>query len=426
MSILDRTIPPAVLPLESFSLPEAASYTLASSVPIHILPSHHQDVVRTEFVWKAGHYFERTPGQALICSKAMSEGTKSYLAAEIAETIASLGGYFEISEGYDRLSLTVVCRQRFLQEILGVVVEMFSESIFPPKNMEQVRNILLQQYKVNAEKTGYMASAYLREHLFGSTHAYGYTMHAQAISDFDMSKAQEHYRDYIKTGDMEVFVAGNISEDHISLFDDLLKEYSYRGVTYHTAYGDRFPNVTHKLYEKPGSVQSSLRLGRRMFTRNHPEYIKMLVANEVLGGYFGSRLMKNIREDKGLTYGIYSQLITLQKEGYFVVGADVKLENTKLALQEIYKEIKILGEEPVSLEELDTVKNYMIGQFLASINTPFQVMDKFKSIHFAGMGYDFYHQYIDQVKKCTSADVSSMVQKYLSPDQLTEVVVGGV
>jgi predicted Zn-dependent peptidase len=151
----------------------------------------------------------------------------------------------------------------------------------------------------------------------------------------------------------------------------------------------------------------------------------MLVLNEVFGGYFGSRLMKNIREEKGFTYGISSNLVTLRHEGYLVIGTDVKKEFTGLTLDEVYKEMEILRNGPVGEEELQTVKNYMIGSFAGSLNSPFAIADNFKSIYFEGLTYDFFEHYIENILHTSAGDLVYLANTYLQPDSLLEVVVGG-
>jgi predicted Zn-dependent peptidase len=135
--------------------------------------------------------------------------------------------------------------------------------------------------------------------------------------------------------------------------------------------------------------------------------------------------MKNIREDKGFTYGIHSSVVTFGREGYLTVGTDVKREFTNQTLAEIAKEIKILQTEPVGEEELQTVQSYMIGSFAGSITTPFALADHFKTIYFDGLGYDFFEKYIDNIRSATAQDLLDLANKYFSPDSFTEVVAGG-
>lgn len=182
---------------------------------------------------------------------------------------------------------------------------------------------------------------------------------------------------------------------------------------------------THIL-TKEESLQSSIRMGQATFTKEHPDYFKWMITNEIFGGYFGSRLMKNIREDKGYTYGIYSNLMMFQHAGYWGVSTDVKQEYTQQTLEEIYKEAQRLREEPVEKKELETVRNYMLGSFVGSINTPFDLADIFKSIYFSGLDYAFYDRYVQTIKNIDPDEIRQTARQYLHPEDMHLVVVGGL
>jgi len=149
----------------------------------------------------------------------------------------------------------------------------------------------------------------------------------------------------------------------------------------------------------------------------------MFFVNEILGGYFGSRLMCNIREEKGYTYGIYSRLVSLRKAGYWVVMTEVSPEVSQHTLQEIYKEINILQQTLVPATELQKVQNYMLGHFLTTINDPFAMMQKFQSAYLYGLDQSYYSDFYHQVRNMTAETIQSLAQKYLALDTFTEVVV---
>jgi zinc protease len=167
-----------------------------------------------------------------------------------------------------------------------------------------------------------------------------------------------------------------------------------------------------------------LRIGKKLFNRTHPDYIPFVITNEILGGYFGSRLMKNIREDKGYTYGIYSSIGSLKNEGYWVIAADVKKEFAENAIAEIFKEINKIIEQPVETEELERVKKYMLGSFMNQLNTPFDLMDRFKAIHYTGLDYSYYDRFIETVKTISSETIQKIAQTHFTPNNLVIVKVG--
>jgi zinc protease len=158
--------------------------------------------------------------------------------------------------------------------------------------------------------------------------------------------------------------------------------------------------------------------------RKHEDFSGLQILNTVLGGYFGSRLMNNIREDKGYTYGIGSGISSLQQAGYLFMATEVGADVCSAALTEIYKEIELLKNEPIGEEELNLVRNYMLGSMLGSLENVFSHADKFKNIYFSGLDYDYYTNYIATVKAITAEDLLAIANKYLTTDHFIEVVIG--
>src|SRR5690606_29840108 len=175
--------------------------------------------------------------------------------------------------------------------------------------------------------------------------------------------------------------------------------------------------------ERTDALQSAIRIGEVSIGRAHPDFPAVQVLNTVLGGYFGSRLMANIREDKGFTYGIGSALISLKETGYFFIASEVGADVCKAAVEEIQKEINILQSIPVPAEELNLVRNYMLGSMLAGLENVFSHADKFKNIYFSGLNYDYYDNYIETVKTITSGQLLELANNYLSFDKMEKVIV---
>ena len=178
--------------------------------------------------------------------------------------------------------------------------------------------------------------------------------------------------------------------------------------------------------EKQDAMQSAIRIGRRLFNKTHSDYFGMQILNTVLGGYFGSRLMSNIREDKGYTYGIGSGMASLLHDGFFYISTEVGVDVTKATLIEIYKEIEKLQNELISESELDLVKNYMLGTFLRSVDGPFAMSEKFTAIKDYGLTNEFYHTYVNHIKQVKAEELLILAQKYLNKNDLSELVVGKI
>lgn len=428
---LDRTQSPAFQAIQEIRLPVVKTQYLSNNIPLHLIAIEQQPVLRLECVFEAGTWYEQTvptdrPGASFFAVKMLAEGTPGRSSAQISEYFDRYGAFLELNSGPDRASVVIYCLTRFLPDVLPLLRELLTEPTFPQKELDDLRNITLQNLRVNYEKNAYVAGMLFREKLFGMDHPYGRTQRPEFIEQLTRDGVVDFYERVMRNRPFQIILAGQATEHEVMLIDRELGHLTIRTDDLPAFGGDAvIDDEIPILAEKPDSVQSSIRLGRRLFTRSHPDYFKMVVTNEILGGYFGSRLMKNIREEKGFTYGISSNLPSFRRDGYFLIGTDVNKENTQQTLDEIRKEIRILQTEPVSADELETVKNYMAGEFVGSFNTPFEIADRYKVILLDGLPTDFLSNYIRRLREVTADDILETASRYLADNSLREVVVGG-
>jgi zinc protease len=425
-AILNRSIAPASQALDHFEVTRAKSRLLDNGIPFHTIISGTQPVVRLEIIFNAGNWYEEKPGVAYLSSKMLSGGSTKFSAREVEENIALFGAFMELNPGPDRSSLTIYTLSRHLQSLLPLILNIISEPIFPEKESDNLKNITIQNLKVSLNKTSYLANVRFKELLFGGQHPYGSSLQEEKILKITKEDLSEFHKKYFNYNNCDIIIAGNGPENFFSLINNVFgkTKWNLSAAKREETLRPFKTDIKKEKVIKDGSLQSSIRMGTRLFTISHPDYFKTFILIEILGGYFGSRLMKNIREDKGYTYGINASLICLKHEGYLSVGTDVKKEFTEDTLKEIKKEIEILKTKAVSREELETVKNYLLGTFLNSLNTPFSLADKFKTIYFNGLDYSFYDNYIKGIKQISQEDLQGIANKYLIPDNFIEVVAG--
>jgi predicted Zn-dependent peptidase len=375
-------------------------------------------VVRLECIFEAGNWYESEAAASYFAVKMLTEGVQGMTSQEISEAFDQIGAFTELTHTSDRVGIVVYCLSRFLPEVLPLVQKLIRNATFPEKE--------IQNLKVNREKTAYLATTEFRARLFGARHPYGQSQNAEEIEALGLDAVKAHYERFIRNGKFTAVLAGQVTEadvQHVNAtlgqnsFDTEAGEFSFRASESYQ--GDE------AIVDRPESVQSSIRMGRVLFNRHHPDYFKMLVTNEILGGYFGSRLMKNIREEKGLTYGISSHVVTLRNEGYLMIGTDVKKEFTQQTIDEIKKELSRLQTELVDAEELQTVKSFMAGEFAGSLNTAFEVADRRKILLLDSLPANFFNQYIERIHATTAEDVMEMANRYLGAEEMLTVIAGG-
>lgn len=427
--ILDRTKSPEFQVIKSVVLPEATTQVLAKGIPLHIVNIGEQPVLKIELLFDAGTWYESVEGASYFAAKMLQEGTIQYTASQISEKLERAGAFIELAHSVDKVGVVVYCLNRMLPEILPIMEEMVYAATFPEKEFEELKNITLQHLKVNEEKVAWVAGKHMKIALFGEKHPYGRYQTEDVINQLQLEDVKAFYQHYIQQGPVCIFLSGMIGQGEIEAVQNAFNKYSV-GVSQERSIeseylSDNSSQLTPLLLEKKESIQSAIRIGTHMFTRSHPDYFKMQVVNEILGGYFGSRLMKNIREEKGLTYGISSMIYTFKHAGFLTIGTDVKREFTEQTIEEIKKEIVLLQTEKVSEQELQTVKNFMSGEFAGSLNTAFDVAERRKILLLEQLPADFYSQYIQAIHETTSDDILTLANKYLAIEQLKIVVAGG-
>ena len=421
--MLDRTAVPQAQPLVEPELIKAETHLLDNQVPVHVIRAGSQPLLRIELASKSGKLYEPYNGVAHFVSKLLNEGTKSRSAKELSALIELYGAELELTPELDRNFFTLYTLSRHCQVLLPVLAEMFFEAAFEDREVENYRRIKTQKIRQSNERNSQLATRKIRQQLFGAQHPYGMDLDEEATAQVKQADIRA-YHAQVFTQQFEIIISGAVEQEHIDLLNQHFGQVPVQG-------GITTPNYTfvpqpQSLFiEKPESMQSSIRIGCRQISIGHPDFPLFKVLNEILGGYFGSRLMQNIREEKGYTYGIYSFSMPLDHASMFLIMADVVKEHTQSALDEVRKELMRLCQEPVPLQELQTVQNYMKGKYIADINTPFDLADKFKDIHFAGLDYQYYTNTFKAIDQATPENLQALAKKYLDPDNMIEVVVGG-
>jgi zinc protease len=423
---LDRTIAPIAYPIEKVDIPKLNSILLDNSNQLFITNIGEQPVVRVEIIFDAGLKYEIKPGQAEFTTKMLGEGTKIYSANQIAEKLATIGFFIEFNVGAERAVITLNGLTMHLKKAIEIVFDIITYANFPITELEKIKTITKQNLLVNLEKTSYLASQSFKENLFGFGHFLGRTLDEKAIDSIEQKDIVSYFNSYFLNKPVKIFVSGKIEQQEIDILSEQFGNYKTNGKL--TNSNEKFEihkNNRTVLIDKPESLQSSIRIGKATIDRQHPDYVAFKVCNTILGGYFGSRLMKNIREEKGLTYGISSSHSPVPNYSYVLIGTDVKKEFTQATINEIHKEIKLLQTQLVDNEELEVVKNFIIGEFASSFNTPFDIAEKHKVTIFENLPSDFYGAYINKIKAVTAFNVMEAAQKYLDADSMIEIVVGG-
>jgi zinc protease len=418
--MLDRTIAPAFQRNSHLEILQAEITKLPNNVKVYSISGGQQEVIKIELIFKAGRWYESQIGSAHFAATLLSKGTVEKKSFDIARIFDLYGAHLEISPGLDVVTVVLYSLTKNLKPVLDLLFEITTQAIFPEKELEQSKDIFLQNLQVNKEKTSFHASKLFRKNLFGENHPYGKELD-ETIKSLSREDVVNHYKKYFN--DCVILVSGKVSEKSLSMIHSTFSDFDFR-TSETPSYPSLSDNPSHVLEEKEGSIQASIRMGKRFIGRNHPDYFDVLLVNHILGGYFGSRLMKNIREDKGLTYGIHSSIHTLINENYLAIGADVNKENLNLTFDEIRKELARFRSEKIEEDELNVARNHFIGSLQSEITTPFSHADKWKNIILYDLPLDYYTKLIKRLDELSAEDLMHAGEKYFNENSFYEVAVG--
>lgn len=421
--MLDRSIAPAAYPVDKILFPTPNQFTLANGIQVWVVSAGEQEVFKFELSTKAGAIHSSLAGLAGMTASLMKRGTSTHSAQAINQDFDFFGAFWDIQAGLDHGTFTVYGLNKHFESLIPIVAEILQDAIFPADEVEKEIEIERQKTKLNWEKTSYSASQKFRAQIFPND-PYGRFTLADDFDCLDQKVIVQQFEATWKTQQPVIFLSGKISEEQIKFLDQTLGQISFSSPVIYIPTLQPAPKPLKIREEKEGSVQSSIRFGLPAISRAHPDYFNFSLMNTVLGGYFGSRLQKNIREDKGFTYGISSSLAPYPRGGYWVVGTDVNGENVNATLAEIKKEITILQNDLVSEEELDIVKNYLMGSFTGELTQAFDIAEKVRVIQLDGLAPDYYDQFQDHIQNIQAQDIRDMAAKYLNLDQMHEVIVG--
>ncbi len=422
---LNRTQHPPYHKIEHIDFPIVQKISLDNGLPIYILKGGSQPVLKLDVMVNAGAMFTNKKLVSPLASLMLNEGTKSKTAHEIAEIFDFYGAYFQPIVEKDIAFCGLVSLNRHFEKTLPLFTEVLTESNFPEKEAATLIERRRQNYLVEREKTSFLARELFHQQLFGAEHPYGLITVEEEYNQTKVGDLFDFYKKHYQPGNFTLLLSGHVTNEAISLIN------KYFGNLPSDA-ANPVPKIEPELgitsepiiSIKENAVQSSIRMGLLTINKTHKDYLGLKILVTILGGYFGSRLMKNIREDKGYTYGIHSMLVSLHNAGYMGIAADVKAEHTRDAIGEIRKEMEKLKVNEISMQELQLVQNYMMGEMLQMFDGPFATSDTFKSMLQYNIGMEYFEKMKQTILGITPHELQILAQNYFDADKLITAVAG--
>ncbi len=425
--MLNRTIAPQIKDAIEFELQlkQYEKFVLDNGVEVYAIEAGAQDVLQLEMVFYAGNSYEESNGVAAATSYMLKNGTSTKTAFEINEHFEYYGGYCNRGCQNEMASVSLHTLSKHLSVLLPVIKEMVTDSIFPEEELAIYKQNSKQKLSVSLQKCDFVANRLIDAYLFGEHHPYGKYLVAADYDALTTAQLKNHFQQYYLNGNCVIFIAGKLPGN---VFEQLNQEFGKLSLkpgnkemikkSIEPAEGKKY-----RIINDAEGLQGAIRIARPFPNRHHPDFMKMMVLNTVFGGFFGSRLMSNIREDKGYTYGIHSYVQNQFQETALMISTEAGKDVSEATVAEVYNEMKTLREELIDEEELLLVRNYLIGSILGDLDGPFHIIGRWKNIILNNLEEQYFYETIKMIKTITAEELKELANKYLQPEDFYELIV---
>lgn len=422
MKYKDQTVAPDIVIPSSVEVPPFKEVSTPGGGKIYHVNASELDLLRISVVFRAGTRYQTHPFTASATVNMLAEGTASSTSAEIAETLDYYGMYYNVSIDRDYSIVTVCCLNKFIDKALSLLSGILTEPTFPDDELAIYASKRKQSLIVDRTKVEVVASELFWKSVYGEDHPYGRSSSEDGYDTLTSDMLHAFFREYYSLENSFTVVSGKIEPGFIERISEVVDS-----LPHGTVASDLLPaprSVSVASIDKPEALQTAVRMGRVLFGSDHPDYVTMQVVSTVLGGYFSSRLVQNLREDKGYTYGAWSQVGCMEDSGYMAIATQVAAEHAEDAVEEIFREIERLRTEPVPQDELDIVKSVMIGEMMRILDGPFGICDVVIENVQNGDDNGRIKKIVEKINATTPDDIARVAGLYLRREDITVVTVG--
>jgi zinc protease len=419
-----KRTPPPTYEIDHLTLPRPVLHQLSNGIPVYEISMGTQEALKLEIVFFAGRPQETVQLASRATAALLKEGTLHRTGAEIAEAVDFFGGTLSVPANLDTVTVTLYCLRKYFHKLLPIVADILTEPVFPERELTSFVTRNQQRLQVDLQRNDVVAYRTITEQLYGTDHPYGYNSLPETYGRLTRNDLLQHFERNYRSGNCKIFLSGSTDQSMIDLLDAHLGMRIPRGQSNPLDMQVSVEEASRLFVPHPDTLQAAIRIGRRLFDRTHSDFPGWYVLNTLIGGYFGSRLMANIREEKGYTYNIYSSIDTMVHDGYFSIATEVGNDFVKPAIAEIYRELEVLQQEPVGDQELHMMRNYLMGTFLTMVDGPFSVAEVVRTLIVEGDQLDSFEQIVQVIRTIEPETLMQLAKDYLQPNELSEVVVG--
>lgn len=423
--MLDRSISPKITSFTDLKFDYPGFVTLSNGVKLYVLNNGDQEVNKFEVIYRGGLLEETKPLQSFVLASMLIHGSAEYSSQDVAEILDYNGSQFSATnhDNFTHISLNS------LNKNFDTVLPVLKSILYGPSIPEREYNLLGSQiksaYQTARQRVKYLSQMAGRKVYFGEKHPFSHMICDEDVDNLAIEDIMSFHRKYYKPENCVMVLSGKVDEKEIALIDKYFGQAPNLSDISEFVECERISSATKNIVvNKEGALQSSVYMLQEAIPRNHPDYIKLRILVTALGGYFGSRLMQNIREDKGYTYGINAMLVGRRSGAKIVITSECDTAYTYLLVREVENEIRRIQDKLMSEEELDTVKNNMLSDLAKTLDSPFSMASCVSSNIIFSTGEDYFNRQIAEITKITTKELQEVANKYLDVSKFYTAIAG--
>lgn len=407
----------------SYSCPEPE--VLPNGTRIYVVDGGAQDINRIEVAYGGGTFDEPKPMTATLTSSMIVHGSDTYASQDVAEKLDFYGSWFGSRCTDNHSIVTLHSLNRCLADTLPMLVDIVCSPAFPEKEYELVRGKMRNAYRTARMKVRYRANVEASRLFFGTDHPLARDIRDSHIDDVTIDDLRRFHGRYYHPANCTLLLSGRIGGRELDMVTELFgKVPQVREAEPLARPAESRSESRFSIVDCGNVVQAGISMFMPAIPRSHPDYIKLRVLVMALGGYFGSRLMSNVREDKGYTYGITASLLGRISGAHIAIATECDNSYVGALIDEVRREMELLRTDLIPDDELMMVKSYIMSDLVKMFDTPFSLASYVGSTLFFGVSPDYFDRQVEQLRQITAADLREMAGKYLNPADATIAVAG--
>ena len=418
--------PPVIKPVVVDSMALPVEVTMPNGVPVYVLKGGNKGIVRLELLFKGGYAIQDKPLQATFTNRMLREGAVGLSSEEISRQLDYYGAWIETYSSQNCNHVVLYCLRKHSVPLIKLLESVVKTPLFPEGNLDIVRRNGKAHFEVNSKRVDVLAQRHFENALWGENHPLGHVVETVDYDNITREDLLAYHNKVYSSRNLTVFVSGDVD----AVVTEAIKgsfgvgEWGGNEVCESVFVANPLSLTGRRAVNIEGTVQCAVKIGFMAMEVSNPDFHKFRFLTVLLGGYFGSRLMSNIREDNGYTYHISAEVDAYGKRNAFMISSETANEYVELCIKEIYKELERLCNDSITDSEVEHVRNYILGEMCRECEGMTAKSEVFVNAWLSGESFASVNDYLEAVKTVTAKDLNRVAKEYFDLGNMIEIVVG--